>query len=66
MATGGMGDVLTGIISGLVAQGVNLTDAACLGVCIHARAGDVSAAAAGERGMLPSDLMAGIRRLANP
>ncbi len=66
MATGGMGDVLTGIISGLVAQGINLSDAACLGVCMHARAGDVSAAAAGERGMLPSDLMAGIRRLANP
>lgn len=66
MATGGMGDVLTGIISGLLAQGVSLQDAACLGVCLHAQAGDMAARAAGERGLLASDLMSWVRRLANP
>jgi len=66
MATGGMGDVLTGIIAGLIAQGIDLLDATSLGVCLHATAGDQAAAAAGERGLLPSDLMSWIRRLANP
>lgn len=66
MASGGMGDVLTGIIAGLVAQGIGLQEAACLGVCLHAAAGDGAARAAGERGLLASDLMSWIRRLANP
>ncbi len=66
MATGGMGDVLTGVIAGLIAQGLDLLDAASLGVCLHATAGDQAASAAGERGLLPSDLMSWIRRLANP
>jgi len=66
MATGGMGDILTGIIAGLIAQGIDLLDATSLGVCLHAMAGDQAAVGAGERGLLPSDLMSWIRRLANP
>lgn len=66
MATGGMGDMLTGVISGLLAQGINILDAAALGVCIHAEAGDAAARSAGERGLLPGDLMSWVRRLANP
>ncbi|WP_419641604.1 NAD(P)H-hydrate dehydratase [Thiolapillus sp.] len=65
MASGGMGDVLTGVIAGLVAQGWDLAHAAELGVCLHAAAAD-KAARAGERGLLASDLMSHIRRLANP
>ena len=68
MASGGMGDVLTGVIAGLMAQrislGLDIGDAARLGVCLHATAGD-NAAADGERGMLASDLMPWIRKLAN-
>ena len=68
MASGGMGDVLTGIIAGLIAQrkplGLDIGDAARLGVCLHASAGD-NAAADGERGMLASDLMPWIRKLLN-
>lgn len=66
MASGGMGDVLTGILAGLLAQGCELGDAACIGVCLHAAAGDAAAKAAGERGMLATDLMPWVRRLANP
>ncbi|RKZ67647.1 MAG: NAD(P)H-hydrate dehydratase, partial [Gammaproteobacteria bacterium] len=72
MASGGMGDVLTGVIAGLMAQrkslgiasGLDAGDAARLGVCLHASAGD-NAAADGERGMLASDLMPWIRKLLN-
>jgi NAD(P)H-hydrate epimerase len=66
MASGGMGDVLTGIIAGLIAQGIGLTDAARLGVCLHGAAADANAQLAGMRGMLATDLMPGVRRLANP
>ena len=64
MGSGGMGDVLTGVIAGLLAQGQRLGDAARLGACIHALAGDL-ASIDGERGMLASDLMPHIRRLVN-
>ena len=64
MATGGMGDLLTGIVAALLAQGCPAWDAACLGVGLHARAGD-AAAADGERGLLASDLLAPLRRLLN-
>lgn len=66
MASGGMGDVLTGLIAGLVAQDVDLLDAACLGICLHGAAGDGAAKAAGQRGLLASDLMSWVRRFANP
>jgi NAD(P)H-hydrate epimerase len=65
MAAPGMGDVLTGIVAGLLAQGLNMTDAAAIGVEVHARAGD-RAALAGERGMIASDLMAELRAVLNP
>lgn len=64
MASGGMGDILTGVIAGLMAQGYSLIDAAKLGVTIHATAGD-RAALAGEKGLLASDLMPYIRELMN-
>lgn len=62
MATAGTGDVLTGMIGALIAQGLAAEDAACAGVCLHAAAGD-AAAEGGERGMLASDLLATIRPL---
>ncbi len=65
MATGGMGDVLTGIIAGLLAQGLSLVDSAELGVCVHGAAGD-AAAAEGERGLLATDLFKHLRPLINP
>lgn len=64
MASGGMGDVLTGIIAGLMAQGLNAWRAARLGVSLHAQAGD-AAAHDGEAGTLASDLFAHLRRLRN-
>lgn len=65
MASGGMGDVLTGVIAGLLAQGLPLADAARHGVCVHAEAADQAAAQSGERGLLATDLMAWIHRLVN-
>jgi NAD(P)H-hydrate epimerase len=59
MATAGMGDVLTGVIAGLVAQGLVLLQAATAGACVHGLAGD-AAACAGERGMLASDVIAAL------
>lgn len=64
MASGGMGDVLTGVVAGLMAQDLDPWDAACLGVGLHARAGDL-AARVGERGLLASDLFAYLRALVN-
>lgn len=60
MASGGVGDVLTGVIAGLVAQGVPRYQAACLGVWVHAAAGD-DVARAGEAGLLASDLLEPVR-----
>jgi NAD(P)H-hydrate epimerase len=64
MATAGTGDVLTGIVAALIAQGLSPEDAACAGVCLHASAGD-AAAEGGERGLIASDLLAEIRPLIN-
>lgn len=65
MATGGMGDVLSGIIGGLLAQGHSLPAAACSGVWLHGAAAD-QAAEQGERGLLATDLFLPLRRLVNP
>ena len=65
MATAGMGDVLSGVIAGLMAQKIKADVAANLGVYIHAKAGDI-AAQSGERGMAAADLFQHIRRLVNP
>ncbi|MEO7431584.1 MAG: NAD(P)H-hydrate dehydratase [Dokdonella sp.] len=64
MASGGMGDVLTGVIAALLAQGFSAWDAARLGVALHARAGDLAAGDA-PRGLIASDLFAPLRHLAN-
>lgn len=66
MAVGGMGDVLTGVIAGLLAQGLTPETAARVGVLLHAAAADEAAAAGGERGLLPGDLFVELRRLVNP
>lgn len=57
MATGGMGDVLTGIIVGLMAQGISSEKAAALGVYIHGLAADRAAEALGMHGLLASDVL---------
>lgn len=64
MASGGMGDALTGVVTGLLAQGLTLRAAAEAGVWAHARAGDL-AAIGGERGLLASDLLAHLREAIN-
>jgi len=65
MAVGGMGDLLTGVIAALRAQGLQPFDAAAGGALLHGLAGDV-AARDGARGLLPTDLLAPLRRLCNP
>lgn len=64
MATGGMGDVLSGVLGGLAAQKIPLDIVAKLGVLVHATAGDL-AAKMGERGMIASDLMLYMRDIVN-
>ncbi|RYZ69622.1 MAG: NAD(P)H-hydrate dehydratase [Lysobacteraceae bacterium] len=65
MAVGGMGDLLTGVIVALRAGGMPVFEAASAGALLHSMAGD-AAAVDGERGLLPSDLLPHLRRLANP
>ena len=57
MGTGGMGDVLTGIIAGLMAQGVTSENAAVLGVYLHGLAGDRAADISGMHGLIASDVL---------
>ena len=57
MASGGCGDVLTGMIAGLLGQGLSLFDAARLGVYLHGLAGDLAAAKQGQVGLIASDLL---------
>ncbi len=64
MASGGMGDLLTGVVAALRAQGLSAWDAARLAVGLHARAGDI-AAGASPRGLIASDLFAPLRELVN-
>jgi NAD(P)H-hydrate epimerase len=66
MATGGMGDVLTGVIAALRAQGLPPFHAAVAGALLHGAAGDSAARIGGERGLLPSDLFPQLRRMVNP
>ncbi|MDP7144036.1 MAG: NAD(P)H-hydrate dehydratase [Pseudomonadales bacterium] len=65
MAVGGMGDVLSGVFGGLLAQGLSLSQAAKLGVCLHSRAADLIANENGERGIMATDLMARLQWLVN-
>ncbi len=57
MATAGSGDVLTGIIAALLAQGLTCYDAACAGVTVHAMAGDLAARDLGEMSMIAGDII---------
>ena len=57
MASAGMGDILTGVIAALVAQGLTPYDAACLGVWQHAHCGDRVAQRQGQIGIMASDLL---------
>lgn len=66
MGVGGMGDLLTGCIAALRAQGHAAGEAALAGALLHAAAGDAAALDDGERGLLPSDLLPWLRKLANP
>lgn len=56
MATGGTGDVLTGLVTSLLAQGADPFDAACLGCHLHGLAGDIAAEELSSPGMIASDL----------
>ena len=66
MASGGMGDVLTGVIAALRAQGLPPFAAAKAGVYLHGLAGDQAAQAGGERGLLATDLLPFLRQGVNP
>lgn len=57
MATAGSGDVLAGIIGGLLAQGLAPFEAACLGICLHGSAGDAAAAKKSRYGVMASDII---------
>jgi NAD(P)H-hydrate epimerase len=57
MAKGGSGDALTGIITGLLAQGYSSIESAVLGVFVHGLAGDLASKHFGETSMLPTDLI---------
>ncbi|MGU3524039.1 bifunctional ADP-dependent NAD(P)H-hydrate dehydratase/NAD(P)H-hydrate epimerase [Enterobacteriaceae bacterium C23F] len=66
MASGGMGDVLSGIIGSLLGQHLSPYDAACAGCVAHGAAADVLAARYGTRGMLATDLFCTLQRVVNP
>ena len=65
MASAGMGDLLSGMIAGFVAQGFELCQATQMGVMLHAEAGDRVALKQGQRGMLASDLLMELPGLVN-
>lgn len=66
MASGGMGDVLSGIIGALCGQQLTLYDAACAGCVVHGAAADAVAARVGTRGMLATDLFSELYQFVNP
>ncbi|MDU5729781.1 MAG: bifunctional ADP-dependent NAD(P)H-hydrate dehydratase/NAD(P)H-hydrate epimerase [Citrobacter freundii] len=66
MASGGMGDVLSGVIGALLGQKLTPYDAACAGCVAHGAAADVLAARFGTRGMLATDLFTTLQRIVNP
>jgi len=60
MATGGTGDVLSGVLGALLAQGLAPGDAACTAVYAHGLAGDLEQEWRGELGLVASDLLTGL------
>lgn len=65
MSTGGSGDVLTGIIAGLLCQGVDCAKAAYFGVLVHGLAGDAIAKHVGQRSLMASDIIDGLPLVLN-
>ena len=63
MAVGGSGDVLAGIITGLLGQGLAPLEAAACGAWVHGAAGDLCAKEIGQYGMLPTDMLTALPRL---
>lgn len=63
MAVGGSGDVLAGIITGLLGQGMKPLEAAACGTWLHGAAGDLCARQIGQYGMLPTDMLNVLPRL---
>ena len=57
MATGGSGDVLTGTVAALMAQGLSNLDAAILGTHVHGLAGDIAAQRLGQTSLIATDLI---------
>lgn len=66
MSTGGSGDVLTGILTGLLAQGMKPMEAACLGVWLHGLAGDEAAKRKGVYSMLAGDIIDALDAVMRP
>jgi len=62
MATGGSGDILGGVIAGLMAQGLSARDAACVGAYAHGLAGDIAANDTSARGMIAPDILSALPR----
>lgn len=63
MAVGGSGDILAGIIVGLLGQGITPLEAAACGAWLHGAAGDLCASEIGQYGMLPTDMLNVLPRL---
>ena len=66
MSTGGSGDVLTGMITGLIAQGMHVMQAACLGVWLHGLAGEEAARQKGVYSMLAGDIIDALDTVMRP
>jgi hydroxyethylthiazole kinase-like uncharacterized protein yjeF len=66
LATGGSGDILSGLIGGLMAQGLSPLDAAALGVCLHSEAAALAVEETGVAGLQASELLPYIRELMRP
>jgi NAD(P)H-hydrate epimerase len=60
MASGGTGDILTGMVAGLIAQGLLPFEAAAAATYLHGLAGDLAAARVGEAGLIAGDLLASV------
>lgn len=65
MASGGMGDILSGVLGALMAQGLGAHDAARFAALVHGMAADRAVMHDGERGLLATDLLPHLRRLIN-
>ena len=65
MATAGMGDLLSGIIGALLAQGLSMQESAELGCCLHSCAADIAVSERGSRGLVASDLFLYLHQLLN-